>query len=169
MHKIMLFWCLCCCCSCSCYSSLFWSEGAQCHDKWKNPKCAKLCIYSETTGYYEKCSCFVKRCFLQTQCKCNETFIIEWIKTYEKLWIFCHLKTQWGLFDDFQLESLLHLEHYLWLKVFCSFLFLPFKLSQECAFRRVHSVHNPSIKVNSCQLKFYVIFLEWDFNRSINR
>ena len=84
MHKIMLFWCLCCCCSCSCYSSLFWSEGAQCHDKWKNPKCTKLCIiYSETTGYYEKCSCFVKRCFLQTQCKCNETFIIEWIKTWK--------------------------------------------------------------------------------------
>ena len=25
----------------------------------------------------KKCSCFVKRCFLQTQCKCNETFIIE--------------------------------------------------------------------------------------------
>ena len=40
-------------------------------------------IYSETTGYYEKCSCFVKRCFLQTQCKCNETFIIEWIKTWK--------------------------------------------------------------------------------------
>ena len=35
------------------------------------------CVYRETTGYYEKCSCFVKRCFLQTQCKCNETFIIE--------------------------------------------------------------------------------------------
>ena len=41
------------------------------------------CVYRETTGYYEKCSCFVKRCFLQTQCKCNETFIIEWIKTWK--------------------------------------------------------------------------------------
>ena len=40
-------------------------------------------IYSKTTGYYEKCSCSVKRCFLQTQCKCNETFIIEWIKTWK--------------------------------------------------------------------------------------
>ena len=37
------------------------------------------------------------------------------------------------------------------LKIFCSFLFLPFNGSQEFAFRRVEMVHNPSIKVYSCQ------------------
>ena len=48
----LLFWCLCWCCHCCCYCFLFWSEGAQCRDIWKNPKCISL-YYCETTGYYE--------------------------------------------------------------------------------------------------------------------
>ena len=55
------------------------------------------------------------------------------------------------------------LNHYCILNI-CSFLFLPFKGSQEFAFRRVQ--HTQSIH-KSLFLSIYVIFLEWDFNRPI--
>ena len=109
-HKIMLFWCLCCCCSCSCYGSLFWSEGAQCHDKWKNPKCTKLCIYSETTGYYKNVPLLLRGAFYRHSVSAMKLSSLNELR-HEKSWIFCYLKTQWGLFYYFQLESLLHPEH----------------------------------------------------------
>ena len=103
-------------------------------------------VYSETTGYYINVPVFYT---YSVSANKNETFIIEW--RHEKWWIFCYLKTQWGLYNIiiFSLNYYCILNRLL--KIFCSFLFLPLKGSQEFA------------------LSIYVImiFLEWDFNRSI--
>ena len=114
--NVFLFWCLYCCCHCCCYSSLFWSEGAQCHDIIMD----KSKMYFYIVHYYWllwKCSCFVKRYFLHIQYKCIETFIIECLQMWKLL-----------LFENSsRLIYYFSLNHYcilnILLKIFCHLLF----------------------------------------------
>ena len=115
--NVLLFWYLYCCCSCCCYSSLFRSEGVQCHDIWKNPNCINLYTCSETTGYYINVPVFYT---YSVSANKNGTFIIEW--RHKKSWIFCYLKSQWGYnMVIFSLNQYCILNRLL--KIFYSFLF----------------------------------------------
>ena len=113
------------CCSCCCYSSLFWSEGTQCHNIWKNPKMYKF-VYSETTGYYENVPVLLRGTFFtySVSANKNETFII-----IMKTWKIMNLFVIWKLseaniiifsFNDYCILNRL-------LKIFCSFFFCHLK------------------------------------------
>ena len=121
------------CCSCCCYSSLFWSEGTQCHNIWKNPKMYKF-VYSETTGYYENVPVLLRGTFFtySVSANKNETFIIIW--RHEKSWIYLLFENLVRLILLFSVSIIIASWTDCW-KYFV--LFLPFKGSQEFAFRRV--------------------------------
>ena len=150
----MLFWCLYCCCSYCCYSSLFWSEGAQCHNIYvlKNPKMYKF-IYSETTGCYENVPVLLRGTFYtySVSANKNKTFVIKW--RHEKSWIYLLFENLVRLIILlFSASTIIAFWTDCW-KYFV--LFLPLKGSQEFAFRRVQH----------CQ--FIWFFWSEIFNRSI--
>ena len=119
---ILLFWCLYCCCSCCCYilSILIWRGTVS----WHMEKCVYKFVYSETTGYYENVPVLLRGTFY--------TYSVSANKNHEHFVI-------WKLSEAniiiFSLNYFCVLNRLL--KIFCSFLFLPFKGSQEFAFRRV--------------------------------
>ena len=150
----MLFWCLYCCCSYCCYSSLFWSEGAQCHNIYvlKNPKMYEF-VYRETTSCHENVPVLLRGTFYtySVSANKNKTFVIKW--RHEKSWIYLFFENLVRLITLlFSASTIIASWTDCW-KYFV--LFLPLKGSQEFAFRRVQH----------CQ--FIWFFWSEIFNRSI--